>query len=63
MPAYAHTRGRPPELVAEAVHRLATSREHNARALFYEDVLEMPKCDGPLDAFVDPTMEESVPAG
>ena len=53
----AYTRGRDPDAVAEAVHRLATSHRWNAACLLDEDVLdeaELPPAPGaPLDLFVE----------
>ena len=49
----AHSKGRDPRVVAEAVHHLATRSTCNAESLFDEDVVEMDRDDAPLDAFVD----------
>ena len=50
----AYTLGRPPELFAEAVHRLAVDLQCvNAASLLDEDLITMPPCQAPLDAFVE----------
>jgi NAD(P)-dependent dehydrogenase (short-subunit alcohol dehydrogenase family) len=49
--AGAHSRGRDPRYVAEAVYALATS-ERTAHALYDEDVLPPPDDAAPLDAYV-----------
>lgn len=50
----AFSKGRSPDLVAEAVHRLATELTCNACTLLDEEVLpDMPGQEAPLDAFVE----------
>lgn len=50
--AFSH--GRDPSLVAQAVYDLAVKKTHlNARMLLDEDVIDMPPCEAPLDAFVE----------
>lgn len=52
----AHTNGRPAEMVAEAVHRLATKMTCNAATLLDEEIVDFgdgPNSPAPIDAFVD----------
>ena len=55
----AYTNGRSPDEVSESIYKLAVEMDCNAQCVLDEDVMDMPLCDAPLDAFVEDGRGES----